>query len=294
MNSRRLEKRRDRPVFLLHALGGARQADLGQSGAHRRLPGDESCAAGGAALLAVTVGEDRALLRDAVDVRRLVAHHAHVVSADVEAVDVIAPDDEDVRFVGGQGGARAEKQEESSEQPLPRSVRSPIHGCYPLSFTRKTGRIYSSLRKVRTTRRIQASGRSNDGVRGGRIGLAGKWGDSAHLGAMAPARQTPGTPRHAWIRAKKKGLETIQALGVGGGGGNRTRVQKPYTVGTTCLARSFGSRLRVAEEQATHQPVTLDLGPGQVTRPDPIVCGLRRCRLPGPRHTHPGATSSGD
>ena len=37
---------------------------------------------------------------------------------------------------------------------------------------------------------------------------------------MAPAGQTAGTPRHAGIRAKKNGLETIQALGVGGVGGN--------------------------------------------------------------------------
>ena len=37
-------------------------------------------------------------LRDTVDVRRLVAHHAHVVGADVEAADVVAPDDEDVGF----------------------------------------------------------------------------------------------------------------------------------------------------------------------------------------------------
>ena len=35
-------------------------------------------------------------LGDAVDVRRLVAHHAHVVGADVELADVVAPDDEDV------------------------------------------------------------------------------------------------------------------------------------------------------------------------------------------------------
>ena len=37
------------------------QADLGQAGADRRLPGDERRASGGAALLAVAVGEDRAL-----------------------------------------------------------------------------------------------------------------------------------------------------------------------------------------------------------------------------------------
>ena len=48
-------------------------------------------------------------------------------------------------------------------------------------------------------------------------GLAGKCGDSAHLAEVLPAGQRPGTPRHAGIRAKKKGLETIQALDVGVG-----------------------------------------------------------------------------
>lgn len=53
-------------------------------------------------------------------------------------------------------------------------------------------------------------------------GLAGKRADSAHPKGMAPAGQTLGTPRHAGIRAKRKGLETIQALQIGGAGGNRT------------------------------------------------------------------------
>ena len=92
----RLEQVGDGRVFLLHAFGRARQADLGEAGADGRLPGDERRAAGGAALLAIPVGEQRAFLGDAVDVRRLVAHHAHVVGADVELADVIAPDDEDV------------------------------------------------------------------------------------------------------------------------------------------------------------------------------------------------------
>ena len=56
----------------------ARQADLRQAGAERRLAGDEGGAARGAALLAVLVGEHRAFLGDAVDVGRLVAHHARL------------------------------------------------------------------------------------------------------------------------------------------------------------------------------------------------------------------------
>ena len=57
---------------------------------------DEGGAAGGAALLAVVVGEEDTLVGDAVDVGRLVAHHAAVVVADVLGADVVTPDDQDV------------------------------------------------------------------------------------------------------------------------------------------------------------------------------------------------------
>jgi len=52
----------------------------------------------------------------------------------------------------------------------------------------------------------------------------------------------------------------------GGGGGNRTRVRKPYTARTTCLARSFGSRLAPAGRQADAQPVASTDPRGQATR----------------------------
>ena len=41
----------------------------------------------------VKIAPSRAI---AIDVGRLVAHHSHVVRADVELPDVVAPDDEDV------------------------------------------------------------------------------------------------------------------------------------------------------------------------------------------------------
>ena len=117
----RLEQRGDRRVFLLHALGRARQADLGEAGADGRLPGDERRAAGGAALLAVPVGEERAFLRDAVDVRRLVAHHALVVGADVEAADVVAPDDEDVGLLRRRSGPGPAMRLQARRRALPRA-----------------------------------------------------------------------------------------------------------------------------------------------------------------------------
>ena len=57
------------------------------------------------------------------------------------------------------------------------------------------------------------------------------------------------------------------ALGFfGGGGGNRTRVRKPYTARTTCLARSFESRLAPAGRQADAQPVASTDPRGQATK----------------------------
>ena len=99
----RLEELGDGRVLRLQAERRARHADLGQAGADRRLPGDERRAAGGAALLAIPVGEQRAFFGDAVDVGRLVAHDAAVVGADVELADVVAPDDEDVGLLVAAG-----------------------------------------------------------------------------------------------------------------------------------------------------------------------------------------------
>ena len=53
----------------------------------------------------------------------------------------------------------------------------------------------------------------------------------------------------------------------GGGGGNRTRVRKPYTAGTTCLAWSFESRPAPAGRQADAWPVASTDPPGEATTP---------------------------
>jgi hypothetical protein len=52
-------------------------------------------------LLGIVVGEDHSFLRDAIDVRRAVAHKAHRIGADVRQADIVAEDDEDVRLAGG-------------------------------------------------------------------------------------------------------------------------------------------------------------------------------------------------
>jgi hypothetical protein len=60
------------------------------------LAADEGCAAGGAALLAVVVGEGNAFVCDAVDVRGSVAHHASAEVTAIPSADVIAPQDQDI------------------------------------------------------------------------------------------------------------------------------------------------------------------------------------------------------
>ena len=109
----RLEQLGERRVFRLQPEVGARQADLEQAGPKARLAGDEGGAAGGAALLAIVVGEDQAFVGDAVDVGRLVAHHATVVVADVPVADVVAHDDQNVRSLLL---LRRERQRPESEQ----------------------------------------------------------------------------------------------------------------------------------------------------------------------------------
>src|ERR1700733_13987636 len=73
----RLHDIRDARIERTEPELGPRQTHLGEAGADRRLASDEGGAAGGATLLAVPVGEDRAFLADAVDVGRAVAHNTH-------------------------------------------------------------------------------------------------------------------------------------------------------------------------------------------------------------------------
>jgi len=62
---------------------------------------EEGCTAGGATLLGVVVGEYHSFFGNTINVGRLVAHQAFGVGADVALPDVITPDDDDIRFLGG-------------------------------------------------------------------------------------------------------------------------------------------------------------------------------------------------
>ena len=102
-----LQQAADGGIELAHAHRRAGEADLGEPGANAVLAGEERRAAGGAGLLAVVVEEADALFGDAVDVGRLVAHQAVAVGADVGDADVVAEDDQDVRFVSRRLGFAA-------------------------------------------------------------------------------------------------------------------------------------------------------------------------------------------
>ena len=93
-----LEEFGERHVLPLNAFLRSRETDLEKAGAERRLAGDESGTPGRAALLPVIVGELAALIGQPIDVRRLVAHHALVVGADVPVADVVTPDNKDIRL----------------------------------------------------------------------------------------------------------------------------------------------------------------------------------------------------
>ena len=65
----------------------------------------------------------------------------------------------------------------------------------------------------------------------------------------------------AWTRVDANGNHQLKnhrkgGLLVGGGGGNRTRVQKPSTGSSTCLALSFGFNPGDADVHAATKRVT--------------------------------------
>ena len=91
-----VEELGDRRGAGLEVGRAARQLRRDHAGPERVHAGEEGVAPGGAALLGVVVGEERAFLADAVDVRRLADHQAAVVDRRLHVADVVAHDEEDV------------------------------------------------------------------------------------------------------------------------------------------------------------------------------------------------------
>ncbi len=132
----RLQELGERRILVGQALLGRRQADLEQAGADRALAGDEGGPARRAGLLGVIVGEDRALVGDAIDVGRAIAHHAAVVGADVPVADVVAHDDENVGLLRVREGRRRERRRAQAERQGAR--RFPGHvSSLPMSSRRR-------------------------------------------------------------------------------------------------------------------------------------------------------------
>ena len=88
------------------AMGIAWHADGQQASAERFLAEDEGGTPGGAALLAISVREDRALPGDTVDVGRAVTHHPHRVGTDLGYADIVAKDNENIGPLAGRGRRR--------------------------------------------------------------------------------------------------------------------------------------------------------------------------------------------
>src|SRR4030088_2164566 len=88
-------------------------------------------------------------------------------------------------------------------------------------------------------------------------------------------------------KAPSAGAWKDRILQDGGGGGNRTRVRKPYTVRTTCLAWLFEFRLEPANRQADSRLATSTDPPGEGATPgreadanDAALPGKLGLRLP--------------
>src|ERR1700678_1128412 len=89
----------DGRVFGLQTDRRSGHAHFGEAGPNRILSGDKAGATGGAALLRIVVGKQSAFIRDAIDVGRTIAHHSITKATNVPNTDIIAPQNEDVRFL---------------------------------------------------------------------------------------------------------------------------------------------------------------------------------------------------
>src|SRR5215510_12576757 len=97
--SERFEQFGNGGIFGTHAICSAWQSNLAQPRAEYALAHDEGCAASGARLLGVVVGENHAFVGNAVDVGRLVAHYPFRVATEVRLTNVITPNNENVGFL---------------------------------------------------------------------------------------------------------------------------------------------------------------------------------------------------
>src|SRR5580765_6467427 len=96
--AQRLQRFGHRHVFGMQTEVRAWKPYLRESGTDRRLPRDEGCPSGCAALLAIPIGEEGTFLGDAVDVWRAIPHDPKIIGAHVEPTDVVGHDHKDIRL----------------------------------------------------------------------------------------------------------------------------------------------------------------------------------------------------
>ena len=110
------------------------KTDLQQARTEWTLAGDERSASGRAGLLAIPVGEQRAFLRESVNVGRLVAHHATMITTRVIPPDVITPEDEDVGLLVGCLRECRYKREHGGKDSGRYSFHDCLEGRFDLSW----------------------------------------------------------------------------------------------------------------------------------------------------------------
>ncbi len=110
--------------------------DGGQTRADWQLTGDEISAAGSTASLCIVIGEAHSLRCQLVEIRRFSRHYALVVGADVEPTNIIAHDDENVRFLILRRGGRRKSQPAYHEKRCKNNVYFAYHDSSPFPFSR--------------------------------------------------------------------------------------------------------------------------------------------------------------
>ena len=95
------QKLRDRRRARPQPGRAAGQLRRNHSCAQRMHAGEEGVAPGGAALLGIICHEERAVIADAIDIRRLADHQTAMINTRLHDADVVAHDEDDVGLAGG-------------------------------------------------------------------------------------------------------------------------------------------------------------------------------------------------
>ena len=140
-NGHRLCRQADRRACL---------ADRGHAGADWQFPGDEVGPTCRTTCLGIVVRKQHALFGDLIQIGRPAGHHAAVIGSDIPHANVVAHDDNDVRFLllllRGCWDACHRHRDEQPQKAEPNC--SPDHDRTPILFLIKSG----------TSRRARAGG----------------------------------------------------------------------------------------------------------------------------------------